>query len=127
MDVNAAVRTQVDRQPLRHAGLVSDLAYDRRGTPRRGIDPAIVSRHAVMVEDDLRGIIDEAAPTAADRLSVAQSAASALVHHTHEHMIRCGHLMTDIDAGAVAGGRMLFAAAVAHRLAARQEGCLQSV
>ena len=124
MDARTHVADWAAAHPLAHAALVHDLVHDRTGLPRRGLDPMILARHREMVLRDLTEVVTTLAADGLGVSAAAQQAVSHAIHIAHQDLVRLGHLATDGDAGALAGGRMLFAAAMAP---AFTEACLQSV
>ena len=115
------VAESIAERPLRHAALVHDLVYDRAAAPSRSIDPLIVARHRDNVVSDILDVagrrMAEAEGNPILMRMMAQTAVSHAVERTHRAMMDLGHLTSAEERGALAGGRMLFAATIAEDVA----------
>jgi hypothetical protein len=99
--MNALATEAVAREPDALAGLVCDLVWDRRGAPRRPLDPMIHVRNRDDADRTLDGIAQDLSP--AER----RMATAIMIQATHASLVERGILPTG-EEGSLAVGRALY-------------------
>lgn len=125
IETEDVVARLVERDPLRHAGIVHDLIFDRERGSRRALDPHLLKRHGRTISMTMEEIGEEimraevlvpvpkSIPAPVLSRSRAQNAIALIIEHTHAKMIEMG-IASSEDRPALAVARAMFAAALAE-------------
>lgn len=100
-DMNALATEAVAREPDALAGLVCDIVWDRRGAPRRPLDPMIHVRNDTDAARTLDRLAQDLTP------DERRMAAAIMIQATHASLVERGILPAGED-GALAVGRALY-------------------